>query len=232
MKRLFDFTASLFGLIVCSPLLILIAVWIKLDSPGPVFYRGWRGGRHGKPFQIFKFRSMVQNADRIGGPSTSGDDMRMTRSGKFIRAFKLDELSQLINVLGGDMSLVGPRPEIIDKVQKYSEEEKQTLQLRPGITDWASIWNSDEGGVLEGAIDADAVYEEIIRPRKMKLQLYYLSNRTLVSDLKIIFYTLVRIVNKTWTPKELRDYPTFQQLRSEALNVIERQDQNIRAKTP
>jgi len=228
VKRLFDITCSVLGLVLLSPLLVLIAMWIKRDSPGPVFYRGLRGGRNGKPFRIFKFRSMVQDADRIGRPSTSGDDMRMTRSGRFIRAFKLDELSQLINVSCGDMSLVGPRPEIISKVEKYTDEEKRTLQLRPGITDWASIWNSDEGGILEGAIDADAVYEEIIRPRKMELQLYYLRNRSFVSDIKIICCTLVRIVNKKWTPKELRGYPTYSQLRAESLEVIERQNRNLR----
>ncbi len=123
VKRLFDLTASLFGLIVFSPLLGLIAIGVKLDSSGPVFYRGKRGGRHGKPFEIFKFRSMVQDADQIGGPSTSGDDMRVTRSGKFIRTCKLDELSQLINVLRGDMSLVGPRPEVYWKVENFNQEE-------------------------------------------------------------------------------------------------------------
>jgi lipopolysaccharide/colanic/teichoic acid biosynthesis glycosyltransferase len=223
MKRLFDFTASLFGLLVTSPILILIAVWVKLDSTGPVFYRAERGGRDGKPFRIFKFRSMVVNADKIGGPTTSGSDSRVTRSGRFIRKFKLDELSQLINVLVGDMSLVGPRPEIVSKVQKYSEEEKRTLELRPGITDWASIWNSDEGGVLEGAMDPDAVYEEVIRPTKMKLQLYYYETRSFPGDIRIILSTLLRIVRKNWSPRVLKDYPSFDELRAGAVKAIERQ---------
>lgn len=201
-----------------------------MDSPGPVFYRPWRGGREGKPFHIFKFRSMVVNADKIGGPTTSGDDPRVTRSGRFIRRFKLDELSQLINVLLGDMSLVGPRPEVVEKVERYSEQEKKTLALRPGITDWASIWNSDEGGVLEGALDADAVYEEVIRPTKMKLQLEYLKNHSFFVDLKIIFYTFCRLFNSQFIPKELEGYATFEELRKEARKVIERQKREAEAR--
>ncbi len=220
MKRLFDLTASLIGLILFSPLLVLIAIWVKLDSEGPVFYRGERGGRYGKPFRIFKFRSMVQNADTIGGPSTSGDDMRVTRSGKFIRACKLDEISQLLNVLVGDMSLVGPRPEVFWKVQKFNEEEMRTLELRPGITDWASIWNSDEGGVLDGAPDADAMYERVIKPTKLKLQLYYCDTRSLWGDIRIIFLTIVRIAGLRGTPAELRGYPTFDELRAEVQRII------------
>ena len=146
-KRLFDFIAAFCGLLITSPLLIIISIWVKFDSKGPVFYRPERGGRFGIPFRIYKFRSMVIDADKIGGPTTSGNDPRVTRSGRFIRKCKLDEISQLINVVRGEMSLVGPRPEVVWKVEKYSQEEKITLELRPGITDWASIWNSDEGGV-------------------------------------------------------------------------------------
>ena len=224
MKRLFDMTAAGVGLLLTSPLLLAVAIWVKLDSPGPVFYRPWRGGRGGKPFRIFKFRSMVMNADKIGGPTTSGDDPRVTRSGRFIRRLKLDELSQLINVVLGDMSLVGPRPEVVEKVKQYTEEEKKTLGLRPGITDWASIWNSDEGGVLEGAVDPDAVYEEIIRPTKMHLQLKYLRNHSLWVDIKILFYTLYKLFNSQFVPKELEGYPTFDELRQEALRVIKSAD--------
>jgi len=224
LKRMFDFIVAFLGLIVSSPILLAVAVWVKRDSSGPVFYRPARGGRGGKPFNIFKFRSMVVDADQIGGPSTSGDDPRVTKSGHFIRRYKIDELSQLINVLIGEMSLVGPRPELVSKVELYNEEEKKTLELRPGITDWASIWNSDEGGVLEGALDADAVYEEVIRPLKMKLQLYYYETRSFGGDLKILFSTIYCIINKHWMPKELRDYPSFDEIRAEALKVIERQE--------
>jgi lipopolysaccharide/colanic/teichoic acid biosynthesis glycosyltransferase len=212
---LFDVVASLAGLILFSPLLLAVAAWIKLDSPGPVFYRGKRAGQNGKPFFIFKFRSMVMNAEKIGGPSTSGDDPRVTRSGRFVRRCKLDELSQLINVLRGDMSLVGPRPEVVYKVEQFGAEARRTLELRPGITDWASIWNSDEGGVLAGAPDPDAAYEKVIRPTKLKLQLYYCDTRTFFGDVKIILYTILRIVRKNWTPRELQGYPTFAELRAQ-----------------
>ncbi|MBN2579211.1 MAG: sugar transferase [Pirellulales bacterium] len=220
LKRLFDIFVSGIGLLVFSPLLAALAVWIKRDSPGPVFYRGWRAGRYGKPFQIYKFRSMVTNADQIGGPTTSGDDPRVTRSGRFVRRFKLDELSQLINVFRGDMSLVGPRPEVVDKAEQFDEEARKTLSIRPGITDWASIWNSDEGGVLAGTADPDAVYQQVIFPTKLKLQLYYLDHHGFFGDIKIIFYTLLRILRKSWRPKELKDYPTFEQLRAEAEKFI------------
>ena len=217
IKRVFDFTASLVGLILFSPLLLFIALWIKYDSSGPIFYRGKRAGRFGKPFAIFKFRSMVTNADKLGGPTTSGDDPRVTSSGRFIRRCKLDEISQLINVLIGDMSLVGPRPEIVSKVELYSAEERETLNLRPGITDWASIWNSDEGGVLDGLPDPDAAYEKVLRPRKMELQLYYYRTRNIFVDFKIILCTIRKVLQKRFIPRELKNYPTFEQMRAEAL---------------
>lgn len=229
-KRLFDFIAAFCGLLITSPLLIIISILIKFDSKGPVFYRPERGGRFGIPFRIYKFRSMVIDADKIGGPTTSGNDPRVTRSGRFIRKSKLDEISQLINVVRGEMSLVGPRPEVVWKVEKYSQEEKMTLELRPGITDWASIWNSDEGGVLADAQDPDAVYEEVIRPIKMKLQLYYYETRNFFEDLKIIFYTFYRLINKNWIPEELLEYPTFDELRAQALHVIERQKETAAGK--
>jgi len=230
LKRLFDFVAAFCGLMITSPLLIVIAIWVKLDSKGPVFYRPERAGRFGIPFRIYKFRSMVIDADKIGGPTTSGNDPRVTRSGRFIRKCKLDEISQLINVVRGEMSLVGPRPEVVWKVEKYSREEKMTLELRPGITDWASIWNSDEGGVLADAQDPDAVYEEVIRPIKMKLQLYYYETRSFFEDLKIIFYTFYRLINKNWMPEELLEYPTFDELRAQALRVIKRQKETFAGK--
>ena len=221
LKRGFDVFASVLGLVFFSPLLLAIAAWIKFDSSGPVFYRGRRGGRHGKPFGIFKFRSMMVNADKIGGPSTSGSDPRVTRSGRFIRKFKLDELSQLINVVLGDMSLVGPRPEVLDKLDAYTGDLAAVLEVRPGITDWASIWNSDEGGVLEGTPDADVAYEKILRPTKLKMQLEYVKTRTFLGDIKIILCTLLRIVNKKSMPREITGYPTFAELRAEAEKLIE-----------
>lgn len=219
-KRLFDIIMSSVGLILFSPILFGISIWIKLDSRGPVFYRGKRAGRNGKPFYIFKFRSMVTDADKIGGPSTSDDDTRVTKSGQFIRKFKLDELSQLVNVLLGQMSLVGPRPEVVDKATELTGEYNKILESRPGITDWASIWNSDEGALLAGAPDPDEAYEKVIRPTKLKLQLYYCNTHNLLIDIKIILYTLMRIVRKNWTPKELKNYPTFEQLRAKVEKLI------------
>ncbi|HEY8176684.1 MAG TPA: sugar transferase [Gemmatimonadaceae bacterium] len=209
MKRVFDLVCSIVGLVVFSPLLIAVAAWVKLDSPGPVFYRGQRAGRGNKPFGIYKFRSMVVNADKIGGSSTSGEDPRVTRSGRFIRRYKLDELSQLINVLKGNMSLVGPRPEILSYTSKYEGKYLEILSVRPGITDWASIWNADEGGVLAGARDPDRAYEILIQPTKLELQLRYVSERTFWQDLKIIAYTIRRIVDPSFSPRELATVPAL-----------------------
>ncbi len=205
MKRAFDIAFSAIGLIVFSPLLLAIACWVKLDSPGPVFYRGQRAGRGNRAFGIYKFRSMVVNAERLGGSSTSAQDSRITRSGRFIRRYKLDELSQLINVLAGDMSVVGPRPEILSYTSQYSGDYLRILSVRPGITDWASIWNADEGSVLAGAPDPDRAFEILIQPTKLKLQLRYVDESSIWTDIKIIVYTIRRIVNPTFYPRELAD---------------------------
>lgn len=202
-KRLFDFFVALFGLIVFSPILLAVALWIKLDSPGPVFYRGERTGKGGKMFRIFKFRSMVVNADKIGGPSTADTDSRITKSGKFVRKWKLDEIPQFMNVLVGDMSFVGPRPEVKKYTDMYTDAEKPILDLRPGITDWASIWNSDEGAILAGLDDPDKGYEDYIRPGKLKLQLFYRQTHNLATDIKILLYTARRIVQKSFYPSEI-----------------------------
>ncbi|MBI4282091.1 MAG: sugar transferase [Chloroflexi bacterium] len=196
LKRSFDLAISFIGIMAASPLLILISIWIKLDSRGPVFYRGARVGLHGKPFRIYKFRSMVINAERLGGPSTAGDDPRITRAGLFIRRYKLDELPQLINVLKGEMSLVGPRPEVKLYVDMYTEEEKAILELRPGITDWASLWNPDEGAVLAGSPDPEKTYLEVIRPEKIRLQLRYARERSFWVDIKILMATLLTVLGK------------------------------------
>lgn len=197
MKRLFDFAIALSGLVLLSPLLIIVALVIKLESKGPVFYRGARVGRHGKPFKIYKFRSMVQDAERQGASSTAASDMRVTRCGHFIRKFKLDEFSQLINVLVGDMSLVGPRPEVQKFVDMYTEEEKAILTVRPGITDWSSIKFHNEGEIIEasGIEDADEAYAKLIRPEKLRLQLKYVKERNLWVDIKIIMTTVSTIVS-------------------------------------
>ncbi len=187
---------SLFGLIVMSPCLLFFAVAIKVDSPGPIFYRGLRVGRGGKTFRIFKFRSMVVDAEKSGVTSTSGQDDRVTRMGKLIRKFKMDEFAQLINVFLGDMSLVGPRPEVQKFVDQYTEEERQILSMRPGITDWASIKFHNEGDIIEasGISDADEAYAKLIRPEKLRLQLKYIRERSLWIDIKIILATLSTII--------------------------------------
>ena len=212
-KRFIDVLLSAVAILLFAPLFLGIALWVKHDSSGSVFYRGRRAGRGGVPFEMIKFRSMVTDADRIGGPSTAGDDPRVTPSGHFIRRFKLDELSQLINVLRGDMSLVGPRPEVVYKVDEYTPEERQVLTIRPGITDWSSLWNCDEGGVLAGASDADAAYEAVIRPYKIQLQQFYVANRSLWADFRIIAYTLIRIIHPTVRPLEIVSYPTQAEMR-------------------
>ena len=196
MKRLFDIVFSLLGLMLTTPILLILAILIKREDGGPFFYRGVRVGRHGKLFRIFKFRTMVVNAEKIGGSSTADDDPRITRIGKFIRKHKLDELPQLINVLKGEMSFVGPRPEVQHYVNMYTNEEKAILNVKPGITDWASMWNSDEGAILAGSTDAEKTYMEKIRPEKIRLQLKYVRKRSFFVDLKIIFQTLFKLVKR------------------------------------
>ena len=193
MKRLFDIAASGLGLLALGPVLILLAILIKLEDGGPVFYRGERVGRHGRGFRIFKFRTMVVHADRIGGPSASDSDPRITRIGRTLRRYKLDELPQLINVLKGEMSLVGPRPEVRHYTDQFTEEEQAILSVRPGITDWASIWNADEGALLAGAEDPEQIYATRIRPTKLRLQLKYVREQSFFTDLKIIFLTALAV---------------------------------------
>lgn len=206
MKRSLDIVLAALGLIVLVPLLAAIALVIKVMSPGPVFYRGVRIGRNGLPFRIFKFRTMVVDAERRGGSATAADDPRLTKAGAALRRFKLDELPQLINVLLGDMSFVGPRPEVEKYVRAYSPAENRILLRRPGITDWASIWNSDEGAALAGSTDPESDYERFILPTKLRLQIYYADNHSIWIDLKIIFHTLIKIAYPCWTPRELAPY--------------------------
>ncbi|HKW35522.1 MAG TPA: sugar transferase [Candidatus Acidoferrum sp.] len=190
LKRILDLVVSFLGLLFLLPLLTVVAILIKSGSPGPVFYRGLRAGRFGKPFRICKFRTMVLNADKIGGPSSAADDPRITRVGAFLRQYKLDELPQLLNVLRGEMSLVGPRPEVLQYVAMFTEEERPILTVLPGITDWASIANSDEGALLAGSPDPEKTYLEKIRPEKIRLQLEYVRRHSFAVDLQILMQTL------------------------------------------
>jgi lipopolysaccharide/colanic/teichoic acid biosynthesis glycosyltransferase len=196
LKRLFDILAASLGLLVFSPLLVgvMIAIWLQ-DRQSP-FYIAPRVARGGGIFRMVKFRSMVVNADKIGGSSTGASDRRITPVGHFVRKYKLDELIQLWNVLIGDMSLVGPRPQVLADASHYTEAEKRMLTVRPGITDPASIVFSDEGEILKGSADPDFLYDQIIRPWKSRLALAYIDHRSFVLDLRLIVLTALAIVSK------------------------------------
>lgn len=194
VKRLFDIIFSLIGLIVLFPIMAVIALLIKINSPGPVFYVSERIGKNEKPLLLFKFRTMVVNANVIGGPSTASDDPRLTTIGLFLKKYQLDELPQLFNILKGEMSIVGPRPEVKMYIDMMTREEKNViLSIRPGLTDWASLWNFHEGEVLKGAADPEKAYQERIRPEKIRLQIKYVKERSFLKDMKIIFYTISQI---------------------------------------
>lgn len=189
LKRLFDIAASAIGLLLLAPVLLGIAIWIKRDSPGPVFFRQERIGRHGQPFRIYKFRSMRQ--DNTGLQITVGEDARITRSGRFIRAYKLDELPQLINVLLGDMSVVGPRPEVPRYVALYPAEVRaEVLSVRPGITDLASVQYRSESMLLAQSSNPEQTYVDTILPAKLALCRQYVRERSFWLDLRIIGMTL------------------------------------------
>jgi lipopolysaccharide/colanic/teichoic acid biosynthesis glycosyltransferase len=196
LKRAFDILAAWIGLLVFSPLLIAVmfAIWIQ-DRRSP-FYIAPRAARGGGIFRIIKFRSMVVNADKIGGSSTAATDRRITPVGRFVRAYKLDELIQLWNVVKGEMSLVGPRPQVLSDTALYTSVEKRMLSVPPGITDPASIVFSDEGEILKGSSDPDLLYNQIIRPWKSRLALAYIDHRSFGNDLWLILLTLVALVSK------------------------------------
>ena len=196
MKRLFDITASGLGLLVLSPLFLILAVWIKLDSPGPMFYRQVRVGRGNKDFRLFKFRSMRVGSDKKGLITVGGHDPRVTRSGYYIRKYKLDELPQLINVFIGDMSLVGPRPEVRKYVDLYTPEQLHVLDVRPGITDMASIRYRNENELLEQAADPEQYYRDVVMQDKLRINLEYIADHSFIKDLKIIFMTFKAVVTE------------------------------------
>ena len=196
MKRLFDVVASGCGLLVLSPLFLLLAVWIKLDSAGSVFYRQTRVGRYNRDFRLYKFRSMRVGADRQGLITVGGHDPRITRSGYFIRKYKLDELPQLVNVFIGDMSLVGPRPEVRKYVDMYTPEQLRVLDVRPGITDMASIRYRNENELLAQAVDPDRYYIEVILPDKLRINLEYVARHSFWFDITLIFKTFKEIIAK------------------------------------
>ena len=196
MKRLFDMVASGCGLLVLSPVLLLVAIWIKLDSRGPVFYRQVRVGYQNKDFRIFKFRSMRIGADKGSLVTIGGRDPRITRSGYFIRKYKLDELPQLINVFVGDMSLVGPRPEVRHYVDYWTPEQMHVLDVRPGITDPASIKFRNENELMGQVEDPEDYYIHVIMQEKIRLYLECVENASFLYDLKLIFRTFKVILTE------------------------------------
>ena len=189
-KRIFDIVATLIGGILLLPLIVIIIVWIKTTSKGPLFYVQKRVGLNFKEFNLYKFRSMVVNADKVGPSVTSGDDPRITKIGKILRKTKIDELPQLINVLKGDMSLVGPRPEVMKFVKQKKEEYKKILTIKPGITDNAAIEYRDEETIMEQYENKEKAYIDIVLPEKIKLYNQYLNNISFLGDLKLILKTI------------------------------------------
>ena len=196
MKRLFDIIASGLGLLILSPLFLVVAIWIKCDSKGPVFYRQVRVGRNNKDFRIFKFRSMRLGSDKGSLVTIGGRDPRVTRSGYYIRKFKIDEFPQLINVFIGEMSLVGPRPEVRHYVNYWTPEQMHVLDVRPGITDPASIKFRNENELMEKADDPEKYYIEVIMQEKIKLYLEYVENHSFINDIGLIFKTFWIIVTE------------------------------------
>jgi len=197
MKRLFDFIASFYGLILLSPIFVLVALWIKIDSRGSIFFRQERVGFQGSLFRIHKFRTMVLDAEKKGKQITVGADSRITTVGSFLRKYKLDELPQLIDVFVGDMSLVGPRPEVPRYIDCYSDDEKHdVLSVKPGITDNASIEFRDENELLASSKDPEATYINEVLPKKIALYRKYVRERSFFGDVAIIFKTIFLIIKK------------------------------------
>lgn len=190
LKRIFDFLFSLTALLLLSPVLLILIFVIYFYDFGAVFYKAPRVGKNGKLFKMYKFRTMVVDADKIGPSSTTKSDSRITPVGKFLRKTKLDEIPQFINVFIGQMSVVGPRPDVKYFTDLFTDEEKIILSVKPGITDYASVWNSDEAKILEGSIDPDKTYMEVIWPEKKRLQMKYVKEHSFITDIKIIILTL------------------------------------------
>jgi lipopolysaccharide/colanic/teichoic acid biosynthesis glycosyltransferase len=193
LKRIFDLVLVIPGLIVLSPLMLFIALWIAIDSKGGIFYRQTRVGKDGRDFLIYKFRTMHAHADKLGLLTVGGKDRRVTKAGYYLRKYKLDELAQLINVLNGSMSLVGPRPEVRKYVDLYTDEQRKVLSVKPGITDRASIIYRNENELLAKAPDPEQFYIKEVMPEKLKLNLTYVENNNLITDLQIILQTIRKL---------------------------------------
>jgi lipopolysaccharide/colanic/teichoic acid biosynthesis glycosyltransferase len=196
IKRFFDILFSSIGLIITLPVFIILAFAISLESRGGIFYKQERIGKNFKPFKLYKFRSMYSGSDKKGLLTVGEKDIRITQTGYFIRKYKLDELAQLINVLKGDMSLVGPRPEVKKYVELYNDEQKKVLLVKPGITDYASIEYFNENKLLENSPNPEKTYIEEIMPHKLSLNLKYIQEQSLLTDVKIILKTILKIINR------------------------------------
>ena len=195
-KRAFDIVACVTAVLVLCPVWLCIGLMVACGSKGGAFYRQTRVGRNGKEFKLLKFRTMRQDADRIGGLITVGEDNRVTRVGRFLRKYKLDEFPQFLNIIKGDMSIVGPRPEVPKYVALYDERQRRVLSVRPGLTDYASIEYISENELLAQSPDPDRTYIEEIMPAKLELNLKYIDNQSVMEDLRLIFKTLFSIVKK------------------------------------
>lgn len=223
-KRAFDVTVGATGLLVLSPMLLAIAVAVRLGSPGPVLYRARRTGRWGHPFVMYKFRTMVKDAEAMGGSSTAENDPRIAPIGRFLRRYKLDEWPQLINVVKGDMSLVGPRPEVEEYTRLYTREEEQILSVRPGMTDLASLDLRSLNAVLAETPHVDRFYKDVVRPRKNRLRLRYARTRTFGQDLRILWLTFDALFARR------RPSPSFAALREAARRYVP--DEPVRLDLP
>jgi lipopolysaccharide/colanic/teichoic acid biosynthesis glycosyltransferase len=196
VKRLFDILCASIGLLLVAPLFAVVAILIKRDSSGPVFFRQTRVGQFGRPFNIYKFRTMCQDAEKKGAQVSSGDDPRITRLGRFLRKYKIDELPQLINVLFGEMSFVGPRPEVPRYVEVFKKDYEEILKIKPGITDYASLEFKDENELLKAAEYPENKYINDILPVKIGYYKKYLLEQSLSTDIKVIFLTLLAIFRR------------------------------------
>ena len=224
MKRILDLVGAICASLILAPLAIVLAVLTFLQDGNSPFYVGRRVGRGGKDFGMVKFRTMVRNADRSGVMSTAEDDLRITRLGHLMRRFKLDELPQLYNILRGDMSFVGPRPNVLSEVKLYSEVECELLSVRPGLTDFASIVFSDEGTILKGSTNPDRDYNLLIRPWKNRLGLHYICVRTVVVDVRLIWLTALAVFSKRRALEGVEQLLVETQANEELVRVSRREE--------
>jgi lipopolysaccharide/colanic/teichoic acid biosynthesis glycosyltransferase len=204
IKRLVDLLGAGAALVLLSPLLVITALLIKREDGGPMLYSGVRAGKNGVPFKMHKLRTMVPDAERVGSSSTAADDPRLTRTGKSLRRYKIDEIPQLFNVLRGEMSLVGPRPQVLWDVARYTVDARAILSVKPGVTDWASIAFANEGEILRASgMDSDSAYDTLIRPHKIRLELEYVRRHSTLVDMEILTRTALAIVAPRWAARGL-----------------------------